>query len=137
MIPKPKREEWVSTRTLPEKLAIRAGSKVLLVGIDDDWFRDLLRQCEAEVEHAETAVDFDLIFFRVESTTNLGRLLELRQLLKADGAIWVLRRKGSGRVVEQSDTMEAGKAAGLVDVKVVSFSPDESAEKYVIPLAQR
>jgi hypothetical protein len=33
--------------------------------------------------------------------------------------------------------MAAGKAAGLVDVKVVGFSETLSAEKYVIPLAKR
>jgi hypothetical protein len=33
--------------------------------------------------------------------------------------------------------MAAGKAAGLVDVKVVGFSPTHTAEKYVIPLAAR
>ena len=33
--------------------------------------------------------------------------------------------------------MQAGKSAGLVDVKVVNFSDAESAMKFVIPLAQR
>ncbi len=33
--------------------------------------------------------------------------------------------------------MDAGKAAGLVDVKVVSFSPTHTAEKFVIPIAKR
>ena len=31
--------------------------------------------------------------------------------------------------------MAAGKAAGLVDVKVVGFSPTHTAEKFVIPVA--
>jgi hypothetical protein len=33
--------------------------------------------------------------------------------------------------------MEAGKAAGLVDVKVISFSDTHTGEKFVIPLALR
>jgi hypothetical protein len=33
--------------------------------------------------------------------------------------------------------MRAGKRAGLVDIKVVSFSATHSAEKYVIPRADR
>ena len=33
--------------------------------------------------------------------------------------------------------MAAGKRAGLVDVKVVSYSDTHSAEKYVIPVARR
>ena len=33
--------------------------------------------------------------------------------------------------------MAAGKAAGLVDVKVVAFSATHTAEKFVIPVAKR
>ncbi len=33
--------------------------------------------------------------------------------------------------------MAAGKRAGLVDVKVVSFSDTLTAEKFVIPVAKR
>jgi hypothetical protein len=33
--------------------------------------------------------------------------------------------------------MAAGKAAGLVDVKVVSFSSTHTAEKFVIPISKR
>jgi hypothetical protein len=33
--------------------------------------------------------------------------------------------------------MEAGHAAGLVDVKVVAFSETHTAEKFVIPVAKR
>jgi hypothetical protein len=33
--------------------------------------------------------------------------------------------------------LAAGKQAGLVDVKVVSFSDTHTAEKFVIPVAKR
>jgi len=33
--------------------------------------------------------------------------------------------------------MSAGKRAGLVDVKVVSFSETHTAEKFVVPVAKR
>jgi hypothetical protein len=33
--------------------------------------------------------------------------------------------------------MEGGKLAGLVDVKVVGFSETHTAEKFVIPVANR
>jgi hypothetical protein len=33
--------------------------------------------------------------------------------------------------------MNEGKAAGLVDVKVVAFSPTHTAEKFVIPVKHR
>jgi hypothetical protein len=56
--------------------------------------------------------------------------------LKPAGALWVVRPKGR-REITESDVMAAGKAAGLVDVKVVSFSDTHTAEKFVIPVAQR
>jgi hypothetical protein len=50
--------------------------------------------------------------------------------------LWVIRPKGRKEISEQS-VMAAGKAAGLVDVKVVSFSPTHTAEKFVIPVKNR
>ena len=39
--------------------------------------------------------------------------------------------------ISERAVMAAGKAAGLVDVKAVSFSPTHTAEKFVIPVRQR
>ena len=50
--------------------------------------------------------------------------------------LWTLRPKGSPDLKE-SEMMQAGQDAGLVDVKVVSFSEALTAEKFVIPLAKR
>jgi hypothetical protein len=50
--------------------------------------------------------------------------------------IWTLRPKGS-RDLTESEMMRAGKDAGLVDVKVVSFSDTLTAEKFVVPVARR
>ncbi len=60
----------------------------------------------------------------------------LKKSLKPDGALWVIRPKGSAAISE-SEVMSAGKRAGLVDVKVVSFSATHTAEKFVIPRADR
>jgi hypothetical protein len=54
----------------------------------------------------------------------------------AHGAIWIIRPKGRPEISERA-TMAAGKAAGLVDVKVVGFSPTHTAEKFVIPVNAR
>ena len=56
--------------------------------------------------------------------------------LQPAGAAWVVRRKGDP-VVSERASMAAGKKAGLVDVKVVSFSDTHTAEKYVIPVGKR
>jgi hypothetical protein len=131
------RAEFVSTRTLLEKLGVKAGAKVLLVGVSEEDFVNQLRSIQAELHDSETGTGFDAIFFRVESRAHLARLRELRELIKPNGTIWLLRRKGKGATLRESETMAAGKDAGLVDVKVVNFSETESAEKFVIPVALR
>src|SRR5205823_5147140 len=65
-----------------------------------------------------------------------GRLSKLRASLKSNGALWVIRPKGRPEISERA-VMAAGKAAGLVDVKVVSYSPTHTAEKFVIPVKAR
>ena len=65
-----------------------------------------------------------------------AKLAALRAKLVPDGALWIVRPKGSGEISE-TDVMKAGKAAGLVDVKVVRFSDTHTAEKFVIPVARR
>ena len=67
----------------------------------------------------------------------LGRLAALSQALQPAGALWVVRRKGQGAPVTEAESMAAGKAAGLVDTKVVGFSETHTAERYVIPVAAR
>jgi hypothetical protein len=54
------------------------------------------------------------------------------------GALW----EPSGEdflspALTEAEVMAAGKEAGLVDVKVVSFSPTHTAEKFVIPVSAR
>lgn len=56
--------------------------------------------------------------------------------LKRNGAIWVLWPKGQKRI-KQSHVMAASKQAGLVDVKIVSFSERLSGLKLMIPVARR
>jgi hypothetical protein len=56
--------------------------------------------------------------------------------LKADGVLWTLRPKGS-KDLSEAEMRQAGLDAGLVDVKVVSFSDVLTAEKFVVPVARR
>ena len=68
---------------------------------------------------------------------DLARFKALLPSLGPDGAIWAIRRKGLADASEAA-TMAAGKAAGLVDVKVARFSETHTAEKFVTdPVAAR
>jgi hypothetical protein len=116
-------------RSRIEKLGIEAGQSVLLIGVTDAHFLAELQGCGARITRTRSP---DVIFCLVETRAALQKLPELARRMKRDGALWTLRPKGSPHISE-SDVMKAGKAAGLVDIKVVRFSDTHTAEKFVVP----
>ncbi len=118
-----------------DKLGIKAGQRVLLVGLRDATFHEEIKTCGATVL-ARGTEPADAIFLAAHDRGDLDRLVTLQKFLAPAGAIWVIRPKGSAAISE-ADVMKAGKAAGLVDVKVVRFSDTHTAEKFVIPVARR
>jgi hypothetical protein len=131
-----KREEFVSTRSRIEKLGVKPRADVLVLGIEDDpVFMKELRDAGAEVR-TSGGRPADMIFAIFRHRDDLRRLPALLPRLHANAVLWTLRPKGSKDLTE-SEMMRAGQAAGLVDVKVVSFSDVLTAEKFVIPVAKR
>ena len=118
------------------KIGVKHGWRVAALGIGDQDFLDELGAAIAVVSIGGTINDCDAIFFGATSVTQLGRLKALKKLLKSNGALWVVRPKGRPEISEAA-VMAAGKAAGLVDVKVVRFSASHTAEKFVIPIKDR
>jgi len=130
------RPERVEGRSRIEKLGVRQGSDVLLLGIEgDEAFVQELCDAGARVRTAG-ARRADMIFATFRHRDDLRRLRGLVPRLHADAVLWTLRPKGSKDLTE-AEMMRAGQDAGLVDVKVVSFSDVLTAEKFVIPLARR
>jgi hypothetical protein len=129
-------KEFVSTRTRIEKLGVKRDSDVLLLGIERDTaFLEELREAGARIRTSGTQ-SADMIFATFRHRDDLRRLAALVRRIHADGVLWTLRPKGSKDLTE-IEMMRAGQAAGLVDVKVVSFSETLTAEKFVIPVARR
>jgi hypothetical protein len=130
------REEFVSTRSRIEKLGVKAGAQVLVLGVEGDCqFMDELRARGASVRTGGNKA-MDMIFALFRHRNDLRRLPSLVTRLKPNGVLWTLRPKGSPDLKE-SEMMRAGQDAGLVDVKVVAFSDVLTAEKFVIPVAKR
>ena len=131
--------KWASRIANPpsrlDKLGIKAGMKVALVALSDPVFERELRARGADVISGR-AHGQDAVFFAVSRRDDLERLEPLKKTIQPAGAIWVIRPKGD-RAITEADSMAGGKKAGLVDVKVVSFSETHTAEKYVIPVARR
>jgi hypothetical protein len=114
-----------------QKLGVKHGMRVVLIGIADRTFRQEIESAGADV--ATGPAGADLVFLAVERASDLDRIRPLAGAIAPDGAVWVVRRKGPAAAVSERDSMTAGKRAGLVDVKVVAFSETHTAEKYVIP----
>ena len=118
------------------KLGVRAGMRVLVLDFVDAEFDRELRDAGAAVARRLGGPPADLLFYGLDRPKSLDRLGELVSAIVPAGGIWTLRPKGP-RGVSEAHTLEAGRRAGLVDVKVVSFSDALTAEKFVIPLAKR
>lgn len=83
-----------------------------------------------------TGEPVDLLFVEVETPADLASLPGLVSRIERNGALWTVRRKGRADQTE-SDVLAAGRAAGLLDVKVVRLSETHSLFKWVIPVSRR
>jgi len=133
-------EKWLekirSPRGLLDKLGVRPGSAVCLVGAASAEFRAELEGRGCAIVEGTPARGAALIFFAAEKRENLARAESLAGRLAPAGALWIVYPKGQKHITE-SDVIGAGRGAGLKDVKVVGFSATHTALKFVIPVAER
>ena len=127
--------EAVSTRTLMEKLGVRPGARVSVLGVGDPGFLADLEEAGADVSRRRRRHS-DLVFLAVETRTDLGLLAGVEPYLQRAGAVWAVFPKGR-KDLPEVDVIRAGVGAGLVDNKVVRFSDIRTALRFVIPLARR
>lgn len=136
----PDAEKWAdkirNPRGLLDKLGVKPGMKVSLVGIDDDGFKKQLEARTADITEGRAAKASDLVFVKMTAAKEAARLKAMREAIKPEGAVWVVWPKGQ-KAFREDDARNAGPAAGLVDVKVASFSETLSALKMVIPVKDR
>jgi|HubBroStandDraft_3_1064219.scaffolds.fasta_scaffold80833_3 hypothetical protein len=128
-------EKWAqkirTPRTLADKLDVKPGMRVSLIGV-----RDPLEGRTKDVTEGTAAKGSDLIFFGAEKDEDLAKLRSLQKALKRTGAIWVVYPKGKQEITELG-VLKAGREAGLVDTKIARFSDTHTAHKFVIPLERR
>ncbi len=136
----PQAEKWAdkikNPKSLLDKLGVKTESKVVVLDVDDAAFRKKLDAQLAKPAATKPVAGADIIFLGVESRDGLKQLSRIKKSLQPAGAIWVVRPKGTP-AIKDVDVIAAGKAAGLVDVKVAAFSATHTAEKLVIPLKRR
>ena len=133
-------QRWAARITNPpsrlDKLGVKDGTTALVSGEKDSAFIEEMKTQGAKIVRTPPTGGVDVIFYGASRRDMLDRLSELKRSLKPNGALWIIRPKGS-KAITESEVMAAGKEAGLVDVKVVSFSETHTAEKFVIRLCDR
>jgi hypothetical protein len=130
-------EKIKNPRSLLDKLGVKHGMRVAVLGVDDEKFTEQLAQRTTDIARRTPKKDTDIVFFGAHAASDLSRLTKLREHLTPAGAIWVVHTKGKGAAFKDVDVFAAAKTAGLVDVKVASFSATHTAEKLVVPVKLR
>jgi hypothetical protein len=131
--------EKVYTKPVLDKLGVRPGMRIAIVGaVDPDGsFRAQLADRTSDVTVDRPKADTDLVFLAADSHAELAGLPALRERIRPAGAIWVVSRKGRAATLRDIEVMAAARDAGLIDNKVVAFSPTHTSIRLVIPVALR
>jgi hypothetical protein len=134
------REKILHPKTRIEKIGIKPGTKVSLIGFEnqDEEFVKELQSAEAVVTPTNQAPlkDCDFIFLRIDTNKQLTQIAKIARGMLGAVALWIVYPKGQQHITEV-DVLSAGRKAGLTDIKVVGFSPTHTALKFVIPVNKR
>jgi hypothetical protein len=133
-------EKWAERMRSPklviDKLGVKPGQRVSMLGTLDPGFVGEVKARAASVATRRPARASDLIFCAAERPADLARLPRLKAAIQPAGAVWVVWRKSVPTLTEDH-VRGAALSAGLVDVKVVAFSATHSALKLMIRKADR
>jgi hypothetical protein len=136
----PDAEKWALAIRYPrgrlDKLGIKPGMRVAVVGLDDAGFLAELRERTDDVMIGRAKKETEAILVALAKPADLRKLKTLRAAIRKNGMIWVVWPKGR-KEFREDDVRAYGPTAGLVDVKVMSFSDTLSGLKLVIRVKDR
>ena len=130
------REKILHPKSRIEKLGVKAGAKVSMVGNFEAKLFEELRDLETIVTKDKVAADSNAVFFAADSQKELSQVAKIAKSVKGAAALWIVYPKGQKSITE-NDVIASGRKTGLKDVKVVGFSSTHTALKFVIPLDKR
>jgi hypothetical protein len=123
-------EKWarkiLNPPSLMDKLGVKAGLKIRLIGEFPGEFPSDVAERQATLTKGKC----DLAFLAVARTTQLDHMRKLKPNILPGGALWVVYPKGLAEIRE-IDVIQAGRAAGMKDVKVARFSATHTVLKFV------
>jgi hypothetical protein len=130
------REKIVNPKSLVEKLGVKSGEAVSLLGKFPSDFVTSLKKHGAAVLQDKITKDVPRYFLAAESRKDLQRVKPIANSLRRAAALWIVYPKGQTSITE-TDVRSTGLRAGLTDIKVARFSATHTALKFVIPQAKR
>ncbi len=101
----------------------------LAIAVEGELEAEFLREIG---EVAGPGSKADLVFFAAQKSSDLARMSKLKARLNPRGGLWVVYPKGVA-AIREVEVIEAGRAAGLKDIKVVSFSATHTALRFALP----
>lgn len=136
----PRAEKWrekiANPKSLIDKLGVKPGERVTLIGRFPAEFSANLKKHGAQLATPEASVVSPWIFFAAESRDYLAGIKHVAKSVKGTTALWIVYPKGQKHITE-ADVRSSGLAFGLTDIKVASFSPTHTALKFVLPKSKR
>jgi hypothetical protein len=129
-------EKLLHPKTRAEKLGVKAGMNVSLLGEFDEEFLRELRGATKNIHEGKIDAGSELIFLSAGEAKELAGIGKAAKAMKGATGLWVVYPKGKKEITE-NEVLAAGRKAGLKDVKVVGFSATRTALKFVIPLGRR
>lgn len=129
--------ELYGTRSRLDKLGVKPGAKIALVGVHDADFLKELRSRTSDITERRPSAPCDLVFVAAATRKDLDRISQVKGWIEPNGAVWVVRPKGGRSELRDTDVIEAGLDAGLVDNKIASFSETHGAMRLVFRVKDR
>jgi hypothetical protein len=133
-------EKWahkiLHPKSTAEKLGIKPGLNISFVNVANDQTMEDAQATAAWFADKQPLKNSDIIFFGAATADELTKIKKLLPFLAGNGALWVVYPKGRKEITEVQ-VLNAGRAAGLYDVKVVGYSPTHTALKFVRPKDKR
>ena len=117
-------------KPLIDKLDVKPGATVCVLGLNDADFLAALRARTPNVSTSPRATGCDAVFLSVERDAELPHVATAAAMLADRGALWVVHPKGPNGVLDTA-VFAAGHAIGFTATKVARWSATHTAEKLV------
>lgn len=130
-----------STRSLAEKLGLKAGMQVAFLHAPEGYFALLgpIFETLAIVPQAQGSLDF-VHYFSTSRAAYTDDFPALKASLAQNGMLWVSWPKKAAKVptdLDENVIRDIGLAGGLVDVKVAAIDATWSGLKFVYRVVDR